>query len=29
MEIGILQQNIFRTVMSSAGEIVFKKSIEK
>jgi ABC-type Na+ efflux pump permease subunit len=29
MEIGILQQNIFRTVMSSAGEIVFKKSVEK
>jgi ABC-2 type transport system permease protein len=29
MEIGILQQNLISTLMSSAGEIIVKKSIEK
>lgn len=29
MEIGILQQNLIRTLMSSTGEIIVKKSIEK
>jgi ABC-2 type transport system permease protein len=29
MEIGILQQNLITTLMSSAGEIIVKKSIEK
>ena len=28
MEIGILQQNLFRTLMSSTGKIIVKKSIE-
>jgi len=29
MEIGILQQNLISTLMSSAGEIIVKKSVEK
>jgi ABC-2 type transport system permease protein len=29
MEIGILQQNLISTLMSSSGEIIIKKSIEK
>ncbi len=29
MEIGILQQNLISTLMSSTGEIIVKKSIEK
>jgi ABC-type Na+ efflux pump permease subunit len=29
MEIGIIQQNLISTLMSSAGEIIVKKSIEK